>query len=135
HCSPKRRSPVLQPWHAHLQSGQGIRPRTLLQAGLAGGATLSTWPLSHPPVLWGAAAGPPKHGGILRVRGYDPPHFDPHLTLNVRTNATLSFAYSTLVRYKVGADVRPGTFTIEPHLAESWEQPDDITYIFHLRQG
>ena len=69
------------------------------------------------------------------MRGYDPPHFDPHLTLNFKTNTTLSFVYSTLVRYKVGADVPPGTFTVEPHLAERWEQPDDTTYIFHLRQG
>ena len=69
------------------------------------------------------------------MRGYDPPHFDHHLTLNFKTNTTLSFAYSTLVRYKVGSDVRPGTFTVEPHLAERWEQPDDTTYIFHLRQG
>src|SRR2546428_14021345 len=98
-------------------------------------AALSTWSLCGAPVLWGAEARQPKRGGILRVRGYDPPHFDHHLTLNVRTNATLSFAYSTLVRYKVGADVRPGTFTIEPHLAERWEQPDDTTYIFHLRHG
>jgi peptide/nickel transport system substrate-binding protein len=117
------------------QHVQGVRRRDLLQAGLAAGVTLSTWPLSNPSVLWGAEAGQPKRGGILRVRGYDPPHFDHHLTLNVRTNATLSFAYSTLVRYKVGADVRPGTFTVEPHLAERWEQPDDTTYVFHLRQG
>jgi peptide/nickel transport system substrate-binding protein len=116
-------------------TGQGLRRREVLKAGLGASAALSTWSLSRPPVLWGAATGPPKRGGILRVRGYDPPHFDPHLTLNVRTNATLSFAYSTLVRYQVGADVRPGTFTIEPHLAERWEQPDDTTYIFHLRQG
>src|SRR5438128_4797582 len=109
--------------------------RELLKAGLAAGATLSTWSLHRPPVLWGAEAGPPKRGGILRVRGYDPPHYDHHFTLNVRTNATLSFAYSTLVRYTVGADMRPGTFTVEPHLAERWEQPDDTTYLFHLRQG
>src|SRR5256712_11790243 len=96
-------------------------------------AALSTWSLCGAPVLWSAEAGQPKRGGILRVRGYDPPHFDHHLTLNVRTNATLSFAYSTLVRYKVGADVRPGTFTVEPHLAERWAQPDGTTYIVHLR--
>jgi len=125
----------MQPPQAHPQTVQGIRRRDLLKAGLAAGATLSTWSLYPPPVLWGAEAGPPKRGGILRVRGYDPPHFDHHLTLNVRTNATLSFAYSTLVRYKVGADVRPGTFIVEPHLAERWEQPDDTTYIFHLRHG
>jgi len=111
---------------------QGVRRRDLLKAGLAAGATMSAWPLR---TVWSAEAGQPKRGGILRVRGYDPPHFDHHLTLNVKTNATLSFAYSTLVRYRVGADVRPGTFTVEPHLAEHWEQPDDTTYIFHLRHG
>jgi peptide/nickel transport system substrate-binding protein len=69
------------------------------------------------------------------VRGYDPPHFDHHLTINFKTNTTLSFVHSTLVRHKVGAGVQPGTFTVEPHLAERWETPDDTTYIFHLRQG
>jgi peptide/nickel transport system substrate-binding protein len=123
-------SPQMVPTTVH-----GLRRREVLKAGLVASTALSTRSLFRPAILWGAATGPPKHGGILRVRGYDPPHFDPHLTLNVRTNATLSFAYSTLVRYQVGADVRPGTFTIEPHLAERWEQPDDTTYIFHLRQG
>ena len=69
------------------------------------------------------------------MRGYDPPHFDPHLTLNFKTNNTLSFVYSKLVRHKVGAGVAPGTFTIEPDLAERWEEPDDTTVVFHLRKG
>jgi len=120
---------------ADPRKSQGVRRRDVLKAGLAAGVTLSTWPLHQPPALWGAEAGQPKRGGILRVRGIDPPHFDPHLTLNFKTHTTLSFAYSTLVRYRVGADVRPGTFTVEPHLAERWEQPDDTTYVFHLRQG
>ena len=115
--------------------GPGVRRRDLLKAGVVAGVTLSTRPLHTPSVLWTAEAGQPKRGGILRVRGTDPPHFDHHLTLNFKTNTTLSFAYSTLVRYKVGADVRPGTFTVEPHLAARWEQPDDTTYVFHLRQG
>ena len=67
--------------------------------------------------------------------GYDPAHFDPHLTFNFRTHTTLSFVYSTLVRYKVGAGIPPGTFTVEPHLAERWDMPDDTTYVFHLRHG
>ena len=29
----------------------------------------------------------------------------------------------------------PGTFIVEPDLAERWEEPDDTTYVFHLRQG
>jgi ABC-type transport system substrate-binding protein len=109
--------------------------RELLKAGLAAGVTLSAWPLHRPAALWGAEAGPPRRGGILRVRGWDPPHFDPQLTRNFKTNTTLSFVYSTLLRHKVGAGMQPGTFTVEPHLAEGWETPDDTTYIFHLRRG
>ena len=120
---------------ARVQQTPGVRRRDLLKAGLAAGVTLSAWPLAHPAVLWGAEAGQPKRGGILRVRGRDPVHFDPHLTINVRTQSTLSFVYSRLVRHKVGADVRPGTFIVEPDLAESWEELDDTTYVFHLRKG
>src|SRR4029453_10321282 len=119
----------------HPQQTRGVRRRELLKAGLAAGATLSTWPLARPSPLWGAEAGPPKRGGILRVRGYDPTHFDPHLTISFKTHATLSFVYSRLVRHKVGTGVQPGIFTVEPDVAESWESPDDTTYIFHLRQG
>jgi peptide/nickel transport system substrate-binding protein len=117
------------------QKTQGVSRRELLKAGLAAGVTLSAWPLSHPATLWGAAAGPPRRGGILRVRGYDPVHFDPHQTINFKTHTTLSFVYSRLVRYKVGAEIQPGTFIVEPDLAERWETPDDTTYVFHLRQG
>lgn len=115
--------------------GRGLRRRDLLKSGLATGVALSAWGLSAPMSLWGQTASQPKRGGLLRVRGYDPVHFDHHLTTNFKTNTTLSFLYSTLVRFKVGADTSPGTFMVEPHLAERWEQPDDKTYVFHLRQG
>ena len=114
---------------------QGVSRRQLLQASLTAGATLASWPLYRPTPLWGAEAGTPKRGGILRARGWDPPHFDPHLTRNFKTHTILSFVYSKLLRHKVGPDVRPGTFIVEPDLAERWEAPDETTYIFHLRQG
>src|SRR5215468_2669609 len=88
----------------HVQRSQqtsGLRRRDLLKAGLVAGVTLSAWPLADPSVPWGADAGPPKRGGILRVWGYDPPHFDPQLTTNGKTHTTLSFVYSTLLRHKV----------------------------------
>src|SRR5262245_63278078 len=119
----------------HTPQANGVSRRTLLKAGLAAGAMLSASPLSSPAPLWGAEAGQPKRGGILRVRGYDPVHFDHHLTNNAKTNTTLSFVHSTLLRYKVGPEMVPGTFTVEPHLAERWEEPDDLTYVFHLRRG
>ena len=118
-----------------LPKARGLSRRELLKSGLAAGAALSAWPLADPSVVWGAEVGPPRRGGILRVRGYDPVHFDPHLTINFKTNNTLSFVYGKLVRHKVGGDVRPGTFIVEPDLAQRWETPDETTYIFHLRQG
>jgi peptide/nickel transport system substrate-binding protein len=120
---------------AHPRFLQGVRRRELLKASLVAGVALSARPFSRVLALWAAEAGQPKRGGILRVRGYDPPHFDPHLTFNVRTHTTLSFVYSKLVRYKIGAGIPPGTFLIEPDLAERWEAPDDTTYVFYLRRG
>jgi ABC-type transport system substrate-binding protein len=112
-----------------------VTRRELLQAGLAAGATFALRPLAQPPVLWGGEPGQPKRGGILRVRGFDPPSLDSHLTTAGFTQSTLGFVYSKLVRHKVGADIPPGTFIIEPDLAERWEELDDTTYVFHLRQG
>src|SRR5215471_9584107 len=119
-----------RPRHAH-----GLSRRQLLQAALAASAAWTARPFSGPPTLWSAEAGPPRRGGILRVRGRDAVHFDPHLTRNARTHAALSFVYSRLLRHKVGADIPPGAFIVEPDLAERWEAPDDTTYIFYLRQG
>src|SRR5919202_5664794 len=102
----------------HSQQTQGVSRRKLLQAGLAAGATLSAWPLSTPLPLFGAEAGMPKRGGILRIRGWDPPHFDSHLTINNYTNYLSSFVYSRLVRHKTGAEVQPGTSTIKPELPD-----------------
>src|SRR5215831_9385392 len=118
-----------------LGHAAGISRRDVLKAGLAAGAMLSALPLSHPTTLWGAEAGPPKRGGVLHVRGYDPVHFDPHQTPSFKTHTTLSFVYSKLVRHKIGPEVPPGIFHVEPDLAERWETPDDTTYVFHLRQG
>jgi peptide/nickel transport system substrate-binding protein len=109
--------------------------RDVLKAGLVAGATLSVLPLCSPPTLWGAEAGSPKRGGILHARGWDPVHFDPHLTRAFMTHTALSFVYNKLLRHKVGPDVPPGTFIVEPDLAERWEAPDDTTYIFYLRRG
>jgi peptide/nickel transport system substrate-binding protein len=115
----------------NLRTIREVTRRDLLKAGLAAGTALSTGPLIAP----GRLRAQGKRGGMLRVRGYDPPHFDPHLTLNFKTNSTLSFVHSKLVRHRVGAGVPPGTFAVEPDLAERWEEPDDATVVFYLRRG
>src|SRR6185503_6563485 len=82
-----------------------------------------------------AAAQTPKRGGVFRFPGFDPPHFDPHQTPHWWTFIFLSLTHGGLVRHKAGPSVVPGTLPVEPHLAESWEQPNDTTYIFKLRKG
>src|SRR5262249_45605894 len=75
----------------HPRLLQDLSRRALLHRGLAAGLTVGAFPLAGPAPLWGAEAGQPKRGGILRLRGVDPPHFDPHLTFNFKTHTTLSF--------------------------------------------
>ncbi len=97
----------------------------------AGGLTLAGASLA--PRL--AHAQTPKRGGTLSVRAWDPPHFDPFLTISYKTHIALSFTHSRLLRHKAGPGVTPGTFPLEGDLAESWTQPTDTTYVFKLRKG
>jgi peptide/nickel transport system substrate-binding protein len=83
----------------------------------------------------GARAQTPKRGGTLRIRGWDPPFFDPMLSTAYRVNIPLTFTHSRLVKHKAGPAVVPGTFTIEGDLAESWSQPNEATWIFKLHRG
>ena len=87
--------------------------------------------------LAGAALAPtvgraqtPKRGGLLTLRMWDPPHFDPHLTISYKTNTIYSFTHNRLLRHKAGSAVSPGTFPLEGDLAESWSQPNETTYVF-----
>ena len=82
-----------------------------------------------------AAAQTPKRGGTLSLRLWDPPNFDPHLTISYKTHILYTFSHSRLLKHKAGPGVTPGTFPIEGDLAESWSQPNETTYIFKLRKG
>ena len=106
--------------------------RELLKLG--GAALLATAAgLSRPRA---AAAETPKRGGTFRVSlASEPLGFDPHLTPAASTFAVLSCTHSCLFRYKAGPSVRPGSFTLEGDLAESWVQPTETTYVVTLRKG
>ncbi|PYN96030.1 MAG: hypothetical protein DMD91_22890 [Candidatus Rokuibacteriota bacterium] len=83
-----------------------------------------------------AAAQTPKRGGTLALRLWDPPHWDPYLTLAFRTQVLYTFTHSRrLLKHKAGPTISPGTFAVEGDLAESWNQPDETTYVFKLRKG
>jgi peptide/nickel transport system substrate-binding protein len=111
--------------------GDGLSRRSLLKAGGALAAAALGPQLS----LAGALAQTPKRGGTISLRLWDPPNFDPHLTISYKTHILYTFSHSRLLRYKVGPAVPPGSFTLEGDLAESWTQPNDTTYIFKLRKS
>ena len=99
-----------------------------------GGATagIALAPGFSAALAWAQA---PKRGGVLTVRGWDPPHFDPHLTVSYKTHIAYSFTHSRLVKHKAGPGLQPGLFSVEGDLAESWTQPNENTYVFKLRRG
>ena len=116
---------------AHRPSQQSLTRRDLLKWGGAGVAATAAAPLLWTP----AAAQSPKRGGSISLRLWDPPHWDPHLTISYKTHIAYSFTHSRLLRHKAGPAIQPGTFPIEGDLAESWTQPNETTYIFKLRKG
>ncbi len=116
---------------AHTPSKPSLSRRDLLKWGGAGLAAAAAAPAVWTP----AYAQSPKRGGTLSLRLWDPPHFDPHLTISYKTHIAYSFTHSRLLKHKAGPAIQPGTFPIEGDLAESWTQPNETTYIFKLRKG
>ena len=115
----------------HTSSKRFLSRRDLLKWGGAGLAAAAT-----APAVWSPArAQAPKRGGTISLRLWDPPHWDPHLTISYKTHIAYSFTHSRLLKHKAGPGIQPGTFPIEGDLAESWTQPNETTYIFKLRKG
>lgn len=74
-------------------------------------------------------AAAPKYGGVLiYATTKDWPSLDPQLEGTENRARITGLIYSNLVRFATDGSV-------VPDLAESWEMPDDRTYIFHLRHG
>jgi ABC-type transport system substrate-binding protein len=85
-------------------------------------------------VPFAAGAQTPKRGGTLTLRTWDP-RTSTHLAHAYKTRVVISFTHSRLLRHRAGPGVRPGAFTIEGDVAESWQQTSDTTYVFKLRKG
>jgi len=81
------------------------------------------------------AAQAPRRGGVFRfAMQLDPQGFDPHATVSFVTMIPLSFSHSRLVKVKAGPSVKPGSYPLEPDVAESWTRSNDTTYVFKLRK-
>jgi peptide/nickel transport system substrate-binding protein len=117
---------------------------------LAGCGTATVSPTSSPPPTTGAApaasnataapspAAAPKVGGTLRTMTTAVErNLEPHVAggVNATGNAGPLICYSQLLTYKWGPDVKPPSYLVAGDLAESWQQADDLTYVFKLRPG
>jgi peptide/nickel transport system substrate-binding protein len=72
----------------------------------------------------------PKQGGTVTVRAdADARGFDPHLETQTQASIHITKIYSGLMIWN-----RDSTELV-PDLAQSYEQPDEVTYIFKLNQG
>ncbi|MEI6616624.1 MAG: ABC transporter substrate-binding protein [Cyanobium sp. ELA507] len=59
----------------------------------------------------------------------DPVKLDPHTESNASNTEANELIYESL------AEFDPKDLSIKPTLAESWENPDPLTWIFKLRKG
>lgn len=84
------------------------------------------------PVSAGAGANAtatPKSGGTIKYALLrDPVNFEPHQWGGYSSIAFQGSIYDGLLEYDEKGQIRGA-------LAEKWEQPDPLTYVFHLRQG
>src|SRR5262245_40368346 len=80
-------------------------------------------------VVWASVIAEAKRPPALRVAVESTPAgWDPHLDLDPVARIHWEQVYESLVQLGPGLGV-------EPALAESWEQRDPRTYVFHLRRG
>jgi peptide/nickel transport system substrate-binding protein len=103
-----------------------VSRRGFLQAGALAATSLAA---VGPRVAWAQDKGEAKRGGTLVVRSGPLRGIDPHLETWAAALQVIHQTYNALLKFN-----HDGT-KILPDLAETWEQRDDVTYVFRLRQG
>ncbi len=73
-------------------------------------------------------------GGTFRYRtSTDYPSLDPFKSASFAAQYHGAYIYSRLSMFKSGPGVDPNAFEVAPDAATSFEIPDGLTYIYHLR--
>src|SRR5262245_37690392 len=140
-------------WHHHLSRRKVLRGVVFGTVGLGVAGCAGSPPApTAAPASGGAAPAPaaptpapaatvapqPKRGGTLKTMSTGVERsLEPHLIGAIPGTASFGpqICYSTLLGYKRGPDVKAPSYIPAGDLAESWQQTDDLTYVFKLRQG
>lgn len=111
-------------------SGRSVSRRTAIKAGSLGiaGTAFAGVPLSGSPMTRALAAQGTPGGSLVIGKPGEILDFDPGGSASQVTWEIQSVIYESLV-------FLDDTLQPVPGLAESWDTPDDRTYVFHLRQG
>jgi peptide/nickel transport system substrate-binding protein len=86
-------------------------------------------------------ASTPVKGGTIRypmsgISSGDPPTLYPFENLTYLAQTPASYHYSRLLRSISGPDINPADHTqLEGDVVAEWEQPDDTTYVFTLKDN
>ncbi len=115
-----------------MNMGAAMKDPRKVAAGLAAASLLlaACGSTNDDPSGDGSATADPVSGGVLKIGiSQDIGELDPGVNTGVTYQAIkMQALYNTL--YTWDADLE-----MKPDLAESWEQPDDTTYVFQIRDG
>src|SRR5438067_13505103 len=129
-CGPAPSGSTSQPTSAPATT---VPAKPAAQPTAPAAAQPTTAPAAQPTAAPAAqptqAAAQARRGGMLRVGlDVDADTLDPRLTKNTSGFRMKELAFNGLVA------INPD-FTPAPDLAEKWDNPDDKTWVFHLRPG
>ena len=113
----------------HFLYGSGLAVGAALVGTSGASATTGTSANGRAAVsAYGQADSPTPGGSTIWAQELDPVSLDPHTTSNFSSVQGVEHTYQSLTMYDEELNVIPC-------LAESWETPDDTTYVMKLRQG
>lgn len=75
-----------------------------------------------------SCAGQPDPDTLVMIIESSPTNLDPRVGVDAQSERIDNLLFDDLLD-------RDDHLNVQPHLAEHWEIPDPLTYIFHLRQG
>jgi peptide/nickel transport system substrate-binding protein len=124
---------------AGLSRREALRRAALYGIGLAALPAIAPGRETTGAAMAASSGVEPRRGGVIHwYLPDDPPDLDPHMSTISSTQWVLGMCYNGLLRYNVGPGNGPeseAAATPVPDLAERFERPDPLTYIFHLRSG
>lgn len=94
-------------------------------------------PLTSTATQIATSTGTPVPGGSIKIAGWTGGYvsWDPRFGDESDPTAYYTFTNDRLVTYRYGPQYGAVDFTPNPSLAESWEQIDDLTVSFKIREG